>query len=160
MEVLHLTRRMESGSKPRPHKAPPGPSHAKSRRQLRKRSVPRRRWATGCRLGCHSMPSQFQGATLYHRFVTASSNRMQAGTPNAGRVLFTTSEQLTLDSRFGNLQFASNESGTSTAHSSFQGCIVLYTDDSGLTYNYSHSTNLIRRGIDGVYRHSVTAVYV
>jgi hypothetical protein len=50
--------------------------------------------------------------------------QIREGTPHAGRVMFT------------------------TTHNSFHGCIVVYTDDGGLTYNYSHSDNLIRLGID------------
>ena len=50
--------------------------------------------------------------------------QIRAGTPHAGRVMFT------------------------TTHNSFHGCIVVYTDDGGRTFNYSHSDNLIRLGID------------
>ena len=56
--------------------------------------------------------------------VMGNGVQIRAGTPHAGRVLFT------------------------TTHNSFHGAIVVYTDDSGKTYNYSHSSNLIRLGVD------------
>lgn len=56
--------------------------------------------------------------------VMGNGMQIRPGTPHAGRVLFT------------------------TTHNSFHGCIVVHTDDGGKTYNYSHSSNLIRLGID------------
>jgi hypothetical protein len=56
--------------------------------------------------------------------VMGNGIQIRNGTPHAGRVLFT------------------------TTHNSFHGCIVVYTDDGGRTYNYSRSENLTRLGID------------
>jgi len=75
-------------------------------------------WGTPVKVAPPASPTHCATAVM------GNGIQIRNGTPHAGRVLFT------------------------TTHNSFHGCIVVYTDDGGRTYNYSRSENLTRLGID------------